>query len=72
MLNLADEAGVKQWANKMLSGHPVGPATAWEQWGTSFVTQFKGVVDSISNSLRIKEDSYNNMFIDKEKALEKA
>ncbi len=54
----------------MLRGYPSGHATTWEQWGNSFVTQFKGVVDTMSHSLRIKEDSYINMFKnEKEKAI---
>ncbi len=40
--------------------------------GNSFALQFKGNVDTMSHSLRIKEDSYNNMFVDKEKALAEA
>ncbi len=30
------------------------------------------VVDTVSHSLRIKEDSYNNMFVNKDKALAEA
>ncbi len=69
MLEMADEAGVREWSNRMLSGHPGGRATKWEQWGKSFALKFKGVVDTMSHSLRIKEDSYYNMFKDKEKAV---
>ncbi len=46
-----------------------GHATTSEQWGNSFATQLIGVVDTMSQSLRIKEDSYNNMFTNKEKAI---
>ncbi len=72
MPEMADVAGVKEWANKMLRGHPGGRATTWEQWCHLFDLQFKGVVDTMSHSLRIKEDSYNNMFVNKEKALAEA
>ncbi len=33
---------------------------------------FKRVVDTMFHSLIIKEDSYNNMFVDKEKAVAEA
>ncbi len=70
--SLAHEAGMRQWSNDMLRGHPGGCATTWEQWGNSFLTQFKGVVDTMSHSLRIKEGSYINMFMEKEKAISDA
>ncbi len=63
---------MRQWSNDMLRGHPGGRATTWEQWGNSFVKQFKGVVDTMSHSLRIKEDSYIKMFMEKEKAISDA
>ncbi len=47
MPEMAYEAGVTEWANKMLSGHPGGRATTWEQWGYSFALQFKGVVHTM-------------------------
>ncbi len=53
----------------MLKGHPGGRATTWEQWGNSFANQFKGVVDAMAHSLRIKEDSYCKMFTEKEKVV---
>ncbi len=55
---MADEACVKEWANKMLRGHLGGHATTLEKLGNLFALQFKGVVDTMSHSLRIKEDSY--------------
>ncbi len=58
----ADEAGMRRWANDMLSGHPGGHATSFEQWGNSYVTQFKTVVDMMIQSLRIKEEAYSNIF----------
>ncbi len=68
---LVDEAGMKTWSNMMLKGHPSGRATTWEQWGNSFSNQFKCVVDTMAQSLRIKVDSYIKMFADKEKAIER-
>ncbi len=58
----ADKAGMRRWANDMLSGHPGGRATSFEQWGNSYVTQIKTVVDMMIQSLRIKEEAYSNMF----------
>ncbi len=63
---------MRQWPNDMLRGHPGSRATMWEQWGNSFVTQFKGGVNTMSHSLRIKEDSYINRFTEKEKAMSDA
>ncbi len=65
--NLVDEAGVKKWSNNMLKGHPCGRASTWEQRGNSFSLQFKGAMDTMSHSLRIKEDSYIKMFAEKRK-----
>ncbi len=56
----------------MLKGHSGGRASEWEQWGNSFALQFKGVVDTMSQSLRIKEDSYINMFAEKERVLKES
>ncbi len=58
----ADEAGMRKWKDDMLSGHPSGCATSLEQWGNSYVTQFKTIIDTMTQSLRIKEDTYGNMF----------
>ncbi len=60
--SLADETGMKKWSNDMLSGHPGGRVTFFEQWGNSCATQFKTVVDTMTQSLRIKEEAYSNMF----------
>ncbi len=46
----------------MLNGHPGGHATSFEQWGNSYATQFKTVIDMMPQSLRIKQDACNNMF----------
>ncbi len=59
--NLVDEAGMKKWSNDMLKGHPGGWSSTWEQWGNSFTLQFKGAMDTMSHSLRIKEDSIDNV-----------
>ncbi len=69
---MADEASVREWSNIMLSGHPSGHATTWEPWCNLFALQFEEVVETMSHLLRIKEDSYNNMFLDKEKAVTEA
>ncbi len=37
--------------------------------GNSFANQFKGVVDTMAHSLKIKEDSYIKMFAEKEKVV---
>ncbi len=58
----ADEAGMKLWANNILSGYPGGHATSFEQWGNSYVSQFKTVADTMIQSLRIKEEAYSNLF----------
>ncbi len=55
----------------MLKGYPGGCATTWEQWGNSFSNQFKCVIDTMPQSLRMKEDSYIQIFAEKEKALER-
>ncbi len=65
--NLVDEAGVRKWSNDMLKGHPGVRSSIWEQWGNSFTLQFKGTMDTMSYSLRIKEDSYIKMFVEKER-----
>ncbi len=67
---IIDEAGMKQLAHTMLSGHPGGQVMDFEQWGTSFTTQFKSVIDTMSQSLRIKEEDCNQMFFDKCNAIE--
>ncbi len=51
----------------MLKGHPAGRTTNWEEWANSFASQFKCVVDTMTQSLRIKEDWYIKMFGEKEK-----
>ncbi len=56
----------------MLKGHPGGRASTWEQWGNSFMFQFKGATDTMSQSLRIKEDLYINMFAEKERILKES
>ncbi len=56
----------------MLKSHPGGQATTWEQWSNSHALQFKGAMDTMSQSLRIKEDTYSKMFGDKEKALKES
>ncbi len=66
---LVDEAGMRKWSSDMLKGNPGGRAITWEQWGNSFVNQFKGVVDNMAHSLRIKEDSYIKKFAGKEKVV---
>ncbi len=53
----------------MLKGHTGGLASNWEQWSNSLDRQFSGVMDTMSQSLRIKEEAYSNMFKDKEKVL---
>ncbi len=50
-----------------MKGHPGGRASTWEQWDNSFTIQFKGAMDTMSHSLRIKEDSYIKMFVEKER-----
>ncbi len=65
--HLVEEAGMRKWSNDMLKGHPGGRASNWEQWGNSFTQQFKGAMDTMSPSLRIKEDSYIKMFAEKER-----
>ncbi len=65
--NLVDKAGVKEWSNDMLKGHPGGRASTWEQCGNSFTLLFKGAMDTMSHSLRIKEDSYIKMFAEIER-----
>ncbi len=67
--HLVDKAGMKKWSNDMLKGHLGGRASTWEQWGNSFALQFKGAMDTMSQSLRIKEDLYINMFAEKERVL---
>ncbi len=56
----------------MLKGHPGGRVTTWEQWSNSLALQFKGAMDTMFQSLRIKEDAYIKMFEGKEKALKES
>ncbi len=56
----------------MLKGHPGGHATTWEQWAVHNTNKFKGVVDAMTQSLRIKEDYYSKMFAEKEKVVKGA
>ncbi len=56
---MVDKAGMRKWPNDMLKSHPDGQATTWEQWSNSLALQFKGVMDTMSQSLRIKEDGYS-------------
>ncbi len=58
----ANETGMKKLKDDMLSGHPGGRATSFEQWGNSYATQFKTVIDMMTHALRNKEDAYSNMF----------
>ncbi len=51
----------------MLKGHPGGRAYTLEQWSNSFTLQLKGAMNTMSHSLRIKEDSYSKMFAEKER-----
>ncbi len=60
---------MKKWCNDMLKGHPGVHATTWEQSSNSLALQFKGAMDTMSQSLRIKEEAYATMFQCKEKAL---
>ncbi len=62
---MVEEGGLTMWSDMMLKGHPGGSATNWEQWANSFSGQFKCVIDTITQSLRIKEDSYIKMFAEK-------
>ncbi len=52
---LVDEAGMKKWFNDMLKGHPGVRVSTWEQWGNPFTLQFKGAMDTMSHSLRIRK-----------------
>ncbi len=70
--NLVDESGMRKWCNDMLKGHLGGRASTWEQWVNSFTLQFKGTMDTMSHSLRIKEDSYIKMFAKKERIARKS
>ncbi len=67
--SMADEAGMKKWIDDMLSGYPNSRATDFEWWGNSYATQFKTVINMMTQSLRIKEESHSNMFHDKAKIL---
>ncbi len=58
---------MKKWSNDMLKGHLGDRASTWEQWGNSFTLQFKGAMDTMSHSFRIKEDSYIKMFAEKQR-----
>ncbi len=64
---LADEAGMSKWSNNMLKGHPGGQAPTLEQWSNSFTLHFKGAMNTMSHSLRIREDSCSKMFAEKER-----
>ncbi len=66
---MLDVTGMRKWSNDMLIGHPGGGAITWEQWNNSLALQFKWARDTMSQSLRIKEDAYAKMFEGKEKAL---
>ncbi len=66
---MVDEASMRKWSNDMLKGHPAGHATTWEQLSNSLGLEFKGTMDTMSQSLRIKEDAHAKMFQGKEKAL---
>ncbi len=70
--HIVDEAGMSKWSNDMLKGHLGGRASSCEQWGNSFALQFKRAIDTMSHLLRIKEDSYVNMFADKERVLKES
>ncbi len=65
----ADEAGMRKWKDDMLCQHPGGHATSFEQWGNSYVTQSKTVIDTMTQLLRIKEDAYSNMFNERAKKI---
>ncbi len=64
---MVEEAGLTIWSDIMLNAQSGGRATNWEQWANSFSGQFKCFVDTITQSLRIKEDSYIKIFAEKEK-----
>ncbi len=49
--------GLTILADKMLSSHTCGRATDWELWGNSFSNQFHCVVNTMTQSLRIKENT---------------
>ncbi len=51
----------------MLKGHPGGRASTWEHCSNSFTLQFKGAMDIMSHSLRIKEYSYIKIFAEKQR-----
>ncbi len=53
---IVEETGMTVWSDEMLIGHPGGHVTNWEHWENLFAAQFKCIVDTISQSLRIKED----------------
>ncbi len=61
---------MKEWAHKMVSGRPGGEAADFEKWAESIAKQLKVTVETMTQSLRIKEDAYNKMFSDKCNALE--
>ncbi len=50
----------------------VGQASEFEQWGNSYAIQFKAVLDAMTQSLKIKEDGYNDMFVEWLKAIKDA
>ncbi len=56
----------------MVKGHPGGWASTLEQWSNSFTLQFKGAMNTMSHSLRIKEDSYSKMFAEKERIVKES
>ncbi len=66
---MADKAGMRKWKDEMLQGHPGVSATSFEQWGNSYVTQFNAVVNTMIQSLRIKEEAYSNMFHEQAKTV---
>ncbi len=69
---IVTEAVMKQWAHEMLSSHPGGRASAFEEWSNSYAMQLKTVLDMMSQSLRIKLDSQTKMFAEKCQAIKDA
>ncbi|MBL0686800.1 MAG: hypothetical protein JJV94_03120 [Sulfurospirillum sp.] len=69
---IIDEAGMRQWTHDMLSGHPGGQASVFEEWSNSYALHFKSVLDTMSQSLRIKEDGQTKMFAEKCQAIKDA
>ncbi len=54
---IVNEEGMSKWTNDILKGYLGGQASSFEQWSNSFILQFKGAMNTMSHSLRIKEDS---------------